>query len=73
VKNHGTGTFKRDELMTELNYSYKLTRALSLVPNLQYIVHPDILGNTVGVKKVSSNDIVVGLRVMLNLGGPGSP
>ncbi|UPG85175.1 carbohydrate porin [Luteibacter aegosomatis] len=73
VKNHGTGTFKRDELMTELNYSYKLTPALSLVPNLQYIVHPDILGNTVGVKKVSSNDIVVGLRVMLNLGGPGSP
>jgi porin len=73
-KNSGTDTrFNRSEWMTELNYSYKLLPAVSLVPNLQYIVHPDILGNTVGVKRVPANAIVVGLRVMVNLGGIGSP
>lgn len=64
--------FDRNEWMTELNYSYKLFPVVSLVPNLQYIVHPDILGNTVGVKRVPANAIVVGLRVMVNMGGPGS-
>ncbi|MET0617444.1 MAG: carbohydrate porin [Luteibacter sp.] len=64
--------FSRDELMTELNYSYKLFPVVSLVPNLQYIVHPDILGNSVGVKRVSANALVIGLRVMVNMGGPGS-
>lgn len=64
--------FKRDELMTELNYSYKLFPVVSLVPNLQYIIHPDILGNSVGVKRVTSNALVIGLRVMVNMGGPGS-
>ncbi|WP_426286672.1 carbohydrate porin [Luteibacter sp. E-22] len=72
-KNGGTNDhFERDEWMTELNYSYKLFPVVSLVPNLQYIVHPDILGNTVGVKRVPANAIVVGLRVMVNMGGPGS-
>jgi porin len=36
-------------------------------------VHPDILGNTAGVRRVPANAIVVGLRVMVNLGGIGSP
>jgi porin len=72
-KNGGSdGHFDRNEWMTELNYSYKLTPVLSLVPNLQYIVHPDVLGNTAGAKRVPANAIVVGLRVMLNMGGPGS-
>jgi porin len=72
TKNKGEGHFKRDELMTELNYTYKLTPALRITPNLQYIVHPDVLGNTVGVKRVPANALVIGLRVMLWLGGPGS-
>jgi porin len=72
TKNKGDGHFKRDELMTELNYTYKLTPALRITPNLQYIVHPDVLGNTVGVKRVPANALVIGLRVMLWLGGPGS-
>ncbi|QWT18915.1 carbohydrate porin [Bacillus sp. NP157] len=72
TKNKGDGHFKRDELMTELNYSYKLFPVVSLVPNLQYIVHPDVLGNTVGVRRVPANAIVIGLRVMVNMGGPGS-
>ncbi|HEY4294071.1 carbohydrate porin [Luteibacter sp.] len=72
-KNSGANDhFARNEWMTELNYSYKLLPVVSLVPNLQYIVHPDILGNTVGVNRVSANAIVVGLRVMVNMGGPGS-
>ncbi|WP_448096358.1 carbohydrate porin [Luteibacter yeojuensis] len=72
-KNSGTNDhFDRNEWMTELNYSYKLFPVVSLVPNLQYIVHPDILGNTVGVKRVPANAIVIGLRVMVNMGGPGS-
>jgi len=72
-KNSGTNDhFARNEWMTELNYSYKLFPVVSLVPNLQYIVHPDILGNTVGVKRVPANAIVIGLRVMVNMGGPGS-
>jgi porin len=75
VIHKGSGTndhFARNEWMTELNYSYKLFPVVSLVPNLQYIVHPDILGNTVGVKRVPANAIVIGLRVMVNMGGPGS-
>lgn len=72
-KNSGTNDrFQRNEWMTELNYSYKLWPVVSLVPNLQYIMHPDILGNTVGVKRVPANAIVIGLRVMVNMGGPGS-
>lgn len=72
-KNSGTyDHFDRNEWMTELNYSYKLFPVVSLVPNLQYIVHPDILGNTVGVRRVPANAIVIGLRVMVNMGGPGS-
>ncbi|WP_448100224.1 carbohydrate porin [Luteibacter jiangsuensis] len=73
-KNSGTSDhFARNEWMTELNYNYKLFPVVSLVPNIQYIVHPDILGNTVGVKRVPANALVIGLRVMVNMGGPGSP
>jgi len=72
-KNSGTNDhFARNEWMTELNYSYKLFPVVSFVPNIQYIAHPDILGNTVGVKRVPANAIVIGLRVMVNMGGPGS-
>jgi porin len=65
-------TFSRNETMLELNYSYKLFPVLSIVPNLQYIVHPDILGRPAGVDRVPANALVIGLRVMLNMGGPGS-
>lgn len=67
-----TGSFSRNETMLELNYSYKLFPLLSLVPNIQYIVHPDVLGNTTHVTHVSANALVWGLRVMFNFGGPGS-
>jgi porin len=45
---------------------------LSIVPNIQYVVHPDVLGNTVNVTHVSANALVWGVRVMFNFGGPGS-
>ncbi|HEV7775482.1 MAG TPA: carbohydrate porin [Luteibacter sp.] len=66
------GTFSRNETMLELNYGYKLFPVVTLVPNLQYIVHPDILGNTIQAHGVPANALVIGLRVMVNMGGPGS-
>jgi porin len=71
-KANSTESFSRNETMFELNYGYSVLPVLTVVPNLQYIVHPDILGNTVGVNRVPANALVIGLRVMLNMGGPGS-
>ncbi len=65
--------FSRDEIMLELNYSYSLLPWLSIVPNLQYIVHPDVLGKPAGITRVPANALVLGVRVMFNLGGPGGP
>jgi porin len=71
-KKKSTERFNRNETMLELNYSYELVKYVTLVPNLQYIINPDILGNTVGVNRVPANAVVVGLRFMINYGGPGS-
>lgn len=71
-KRHATDNFSRNETMLEFNYSYKLFPVLSIVPNIQYIIHPDILGNTTTVNRVPANALVVGVRFMLNMGGPGS-
>lgn len=63
----------RNETLFELNYSYRVGRLpLSLVPNVQYIVNPDILGNT-GARRAPDNALVIGLRVMVNIGGLGTP
>jgi len=64
--------FSRNEFMFELNYSYSLLPSLSIVPNLQYIVHPDVLGRPTGIKDVPSNALALGLRVMFNMGGLGA-
>jgi len=63
----------RNEISFELNYSYRIAQLpLSLIPNVQYIVHPDILGNT-AVRRAPDNALVIGLRVMVNIGGLGAP
>ncbi|MBB4127342.1 porin [Xanthomonas translucens] len=63
----------RNETLFELNYSYRVGRLpLSLVPNVQCIVNPDILGNT-GARRAPDNALVIGLRVMVNSGGLGTP
>lgn len=72
AKQGSSERFSRNETMLELNYSYKLFPVVSIVPNVQYIIHPDILGNTAGMNRVPANALVVGLRAMLNMGGPGS-
>ena len=65
--------FSRDEVMLELNYSFALFPWLSIVPNVQYIVHPDVLGRPTGIEHPSANALVLGVRVMVNMGGPGGP
>ncbi|WP_295911790.1 carbohydrate porin [uncultured Xanthomonas sp.] len=63
----------RNELIFELNYSYRIAQTpLFLVPNVQYIVHPDILGNP-AARRAPDDALVIGLRVMLNMGGLGTP
>lgn len=63
----------RNETIFELNYSYRVGQLpLSLVPNVQYIVNPDILGNT-AARRAPDNALVIGLRVMVNIGGLGTP
>ncbi|MDR6672234.1 carbohydrate porin [Xanthomonas sp. 1678] len=63
----------RNETILELNYSYRVAQLpLSLVPNVQYIVNPDILGNT-AARRAPDNALVIGLRVMVNIGGLGTP
>ena len=71
-KNHGTPGMSRDSTMMEVNYGIRLKPYLTLVPNVQYLVHPDILGRTTAAKFVPGNAVVLGLRLMLNLGGVGS-
>jgi porin len=43
-----------------------------VVPNVQYIVHPDILGNP-AARRAPDDALVIGLRVMVNIGGLGAP
>ncbi len=66
-------TSRATEVMVELNYSYRIAQSpLFLVPNVQYIVNPDILGNP-AARRAPDNALVIGLRVMLNIGGLGTP
>ncbi len=63
----------RNETMLEVNYSYRIGKhPFYLVPNLQYIVNPDILGQPTA-PRAPDNAFVVGLRVMINAGGLGTP
>jgi len=68
-----TPDISRNETMFELNYSYRVGQLpLSVVPNVQYIVHPDILGNP-AARRAPDDALVIGLRVMVNIGGLGAP
>lgn len=70
-KRKSSDRFSRNQIMLELNYSYQLMPALTVVPNLQFIANPDVLGRPAGVKSVPGSVFALGVRMMFNLGGTG--
>lgn len=63
----------RDQFMAEVNYAFRIGHTpLTLVPNLQFIANPDILGRP-DAGRAPADAWVAGLRVMFNAGGPGTP
>jgi porin len=64
----GSRTFvQRDELMFELNYSYRIIRGLSTTPNIQYIVNPDI-SQHMSARFAPKDAFVIGWRLVFNFG-----
>lgn len=56
-------------VMMEVNYIARLTPWLNVMPNLQYIVHPDGMGFAAYPKRNLPNAVVVGLEFNINLAG----
>ncbi|MDR3526197.1 MAG: carbohydrate porin [Rhizomicrobium sp.] len=55
-----------NELMFEVNYDYKLGYGFRFEPNVQYIVNPDISGNT-RANRAPGDALVVGIRLAFNM------
>ncbi|HEV7776621.1 MAG TPA: carbohydrate porin [Luteibacter sp.] len=67
IKAGGTGTNNKRQMAYELNYNLHLTRGLDLMPNVQYIVHPDnsAIPNT---RVLPKNLLVYGLNLRVDIG-----
>lgn len=64
----GTQRPNADMVMAEVNYDAFVTPWFDVMPNLQYIVHPDGLGGGVPFPKANLDDsFVVGVQVHINL------
>lgn len=61
----GNGTPHSSQLMMELSYGYELTDNIRLQPNIQYIIHPDQLGEPTRTKNLP-NAFLVGFRFDVN-------
>lgn len=66
IKAGGRGSNNPHQYTMELNYGWHAARGVTLMPNIQYIVHPDNSGipNT---KVLPKNLLVYGLNLQLNL------
>ena len=63
----GTERPASDLVMTEVNYDAFATDWFDVMPNVQYIVNPDGLGNQVYPKSNLNDAFVVGIQVHINL------
>ncbi|KJV26270.1 hypothetical protein VI08_18910 [Luteibacter yeojuensis] len=66
LKAGGTGKNNPNQFTVELNYGWKPVPGLTVMPNIQYAIHPDNSGlpNT---KTVPKNLLVYGLNVQVNI------
>lgn len=62
IRNGGTGTPDNNEIIAELSYGWAVHRGIRLMPNLQYIVHPDPIYAPTRTTDIP-DALVVGLRV----------
>ncbi|WP_426700045.1 carbohydrate porin [Rhodanobacter sp. Col0626] len=68
IKAGGSGSNNPREMVYELNYGLQVARGIELMPNVQYIVHPD----NSGIPKtpvLPKNLFAFGLNLKINLGG----
>ncbi|UPG92105.1 carbohydrate porin [Luteibacter aegosomaticola] len=62
----GTGKSHANQLAFELNYGWKPTPGIVLMPNIQYIIHPDNSAIP-ATKTVPKNLVVYGLSMTVNI------
>lgn len=62
----GSPDIPREQLMFELNYGYEVNAAVRLMPNLQYVLHPD-QGNEPTRTTNIPNAFVIGGRITADL------
>jgi porin len=67
VANGGTERPNSNMMMMELDYTAQLTPWLNVMPNVQYIVHPDGLGGLGYPRSNLPNAFVVGLQFQVGL------
>lgn len=67
IKAGGSGTNNAHEVTYELNYGWQVARGIELMPNVQYIVHPDNSG-IAKTPVLPRNLFAVGVNLKINLG-----
>ena len=67
ARNGGTGTIAAQQYQIEVNYGFRLARGVTVTPNLQYLVHPDIYRRQ-DATRVPGNALIVGVRAAISLG-----
>jgi|SRR5579859_395434 len=65
AKAGGFGAPSPDEVIFELNYQYAVSPAWFVMPNIQYVMNPDLL-NTPSAPKNIPNAVVVGLKFVMD-------
>lgn len=65
AKAGGFGAPSPDEVMFEVNYQYALSPAWTVMPNIQYVMNPDMLNNPSAVRNIP-NAFVIGLKVTVD-------
>ena len=66
IKAGGSGKNNPNQVAFELNYGWKPVPGLTLMPNIQYIIHPDNSGIP-ATKTVPKNLLVYGLNLQVNI------
>jgi porin len=67
AKAGGTDRPHNNEQTMEINYMAQATPWLQIMPNLQYIIHPDGMGGTVFPNANIKNALVIGLQFSIDL------
>jgi len=67
TKEHGTEFPNNNQMVFELNYNVQVNRWLQMMPNIQYLVHPDGLATAKYPVNNIPNAFVVGLQFNIDL------